>query len=132
LDKKKRQTGDDLSVTELSNALDGSKLADSIPINNARSSDTSNDAANRWSLRAILRRLKSFFISTDTKDTNISSSRNKRSIENPLENDDVVETSDEQDRSQPEEYYDDLVAKDLETMTTSYIDPRNFKIPSIL
>nr|CAH0111088.1 unnamed protein product [Daphnia galeata] len=139
LDKIKRQSGDELSiVTESTNTPSASKAVDDVQrsltlnattnaahyrnnkrpvyVNNARSSSTSRVEESRWSRinRTILDRLKSLF----STNANNNDRRNKRSVENPLENENgEEETNADQDRNQPEDiFYDELLDKDLQTL----------------
>ncbi len=138
LDKKRRQSGDEPSVvTESTDTPSDSKAVDDVQrsltlnattnaahhrnnkrpvsVNNARSSSTSRVEESRWSRinRTILSRLKSLF----STNANNNDARNKRSVENPLENENgEEETNADQDRNQPEEIYDELLDKDLQTL----------------
>lgn len=139
LDKIKRQSGDEPSiVTESINTQSDSKPVDDVQrsltlnattnaahyrnnkrpvsVNNARSSSTSRVEESRWSRinRTILGRLKSLF----STNANNNDRRNKRSVENPLENENgEEETNADQDRNQPEDiFYDELLDKDLQTL----------------
>jgi hypothetical protein len=58
--------------------------------------------------------LKSLF----STNANNNDARNKRSVENPLENENgEEETNADQDRNQPEDiFYDELLDKDLQTL----------------
>ena len=139
LDKIKRQSGDEPSiVTEPTNTPSASKAVDDVQrsltlnattnaahyrnnkrpvsVNNARSSSTSRVEESRWSRinRTILDRLKSLF----STNANNNDARNKRSVENPLENENgEEETNADQDRNQPEDiFYDELLDKDLQTL----------------
>lgn len=139
LDKIKRQSGDEPSiVSEPTNTPSASKAVDDVQrsltlnattnaahyrnnkrpvsVNNARSSSTSRVEESRWSRinRTILGRLKSLF----STNANNNDRRNKRSVENPLENENgEEETNADQDRNQPEDiFYDELLDKDLQTL----------------